>query len=262
MSHSTDSDISKAALLLKAGELVAFPTETVYGLGADATNDSAVAAIFKAKGRPSNNPLIVHVASFAKLRDCADLSRHKGSARILQLLNALEPFWPGPLSVVVPRAAHISSIVSAGGSTVALRIPAHPIALRLLNACDIPIAAPSANPSMYISPTTAKHVRDSLGDSVALILDGGECAVGLESTVISLVDDPPLILRPGAITKQQLEAALKCPVAVKLQHRAPGDMILSPGMLAKHYAPHTKVILLSSVNATTPLPPKNWGYPI
>lgn len=255
--HSSNSDIAKAAALLRAGKLVAFPTETVYGLGADATNERAVAAIFEAKGRPTNNPLIVHVASFEKLLECADLTHGKNAERIHAHLQKLAPLWPGPLSVIVPKAAHISTSVSAGGPTVALRIPRHPLALKLLEACNLPIAAPSANPSMYISPTTAKHVQDSLGDKVSLVLDGGECEVGIESTVLSLLEDTPTILRPGAITQEQLAHALGCPVALRShqareQERSP---LLSPGMLAKHYAPRTKVLLLTAVKDPSNLPP-------
>ncbi len=255
--YSSDSDIAQAATLLRAGKLVAFPTETVYGLGADATSEGAVAAIFDAKGRPTNNPLIVHVASFEKLLECADLTHSKDADRIRTQLHKLAPLWPGPLSVIVPKASHISSLVSAGGPTVGLRIPRHPLALKLLKACDLPIAAPSANPSMYISPTTAQHVRDSLGDKVSLVLDGGECEIGIESTVLSLMEAIPTILRPGAITQEQLAHALGCPVALR-SHQVPEQTrspLLSPGMLAKHYAPRTKVLLLTAVEDRTALPP-------
>jgi len=248
----TNQEIEHAAELLRAGALVAFPTETVYGLGADATNDAAVRAIFAAKGRPSNNPLIVHVASFEDLIRCTAIEASSDPTRLRQRLEALKPLWPGPLSVVVPKAPSICHAVSAGGSTVALRIPRHPIALRLITTCGRPIAAPSANPSSYISPTTALHVRENLGDKVAYILDGGACDIGIESTVLSLVSDEPTVLRPGAITVKELEERLGC--AVRTAHSAATDTatpLLSPGLLAKHYAPRTPVRLLSNVDAAT-----------
>jgi L-threonylcarbamoyladenylate synthase len=243
------TQIEHAAKLLRAGKLVAFPTETVYGLGADATNEEAVQAIFAVKGRPSNNPLIVHVATFEDLLRCADISQAPNPELLRSRLEALRPLWPGPLSVVVPKAAQICRAVSAGGSTVALRIPRHPAALRLITACGCPVAAPSANPSTYISPTTAQHVRDSLGDAVADIIDGGPCEVGIESTVLSLLSDEPTILRPGAITAVELSQLLHCPVGVAdttgSDDKTP---LLSPGLLAKHYAPRTPVHLLSTLD--------------
>lgn len=252
---ASDGDIERAAALLRDGKLVAFPTETVYGLGADATNDEAVTSIYTAKGRPSTNPLIVHVASFESLLTCVDLSDPKTSKRIAADLHALSPLWPGPLSVVVPRASHISPVVSAGGTSVALRIPRHPIALNLLEVCGRPVAAPSANPSNYISPTTAEHVRKGLGDRVAYVLDGGPCEVGIESTVVSLIDETPVILRPGAITKDDLEGALGRPVRVNTTgENSASTARLSPGMLAKHYSPHTPVVLMSSISPSTQLP--------
>jgi len=255
MTSKTSPEIARAAELIRAGGLVAFPTETVYGLGADATNDQAVAAIFKAKGRPSNNPLIIHVPSFEKLCACIDLSQHQSALTIKNHLEALRPLWPGPLSVVVPKALHISLLASAGGSTIGIRIPDHPVALSFLAQCDRPIAAPSANPSNYISPTTAQHVRDSLGDKVSCVIDGGACAVGIESTVLSLLQDPPVILRPGAITKERLEQVLGCPVVLQsdAQHSSLSPA-LSPGMLAKHYAPRTKVALLQDISDPASLP--------
>jgi L-threonylcarbamoyladenylate synthase len=248
-------DIEAAAALLRAGELVAFPTETVYGLGANATDEQAVRAIFAAKGRPANNPLIVHVASFEALLECTDLEGRADAQRIREALERLRPEWPGPLSVVVPRAAHIAPAVSAGGPSVALRIPRHPLALALLEACALPLAAPSANPSNYISPTTAQHVRESLGDAVAYVLDGGPCAVGIESTVLSLLEDEPVILRPGAVTAEQLGARLGRPVRVAPAPNAPaGTPMLSPGQLARHYAPRTRVVLLDRLAEAAPLP--------
>ncbi len=239
--------VAHAASLIREGKLVAFPTETVYGLGADATNSAAVKAIFEAKGRPATNPLIVHVPSFTELLRCVDFARSTHPAQLHARLDALQSLWPGPLSVVVPKAPFISDTVSAGGSSVALRIPNHPLALALLEQCACPVAAPSANPSNYISPTTAQHVRESLGDKVAYVLDGGPCSVGIESTVVSLLEETPSILRPGAITREQLEMVLGCRVVEASAHRNTDSApLLSPGLLAKHYAPRTPVCLLSN----------------
>ena len=241
-------EIEHAAQLLRSGALVAFPTETVYGLGADATNEAAVRSIFTAKGRPSNNPLIVHVASFEDLLRCTDLAASNDPQRLRAQLEALKSLWPGPLSVVVPKVPSICQAVSAGGSTVALRIPRHPTALRFITACDRPVAAPSANPSSYISPTTAAHVRKNLGDKVAYILDGGPCEIGLESTVLSLVANEPVILRPGAITAEQLSALLQCNVQLTATASDQSAPLLSPGLLAKHYSPRTPVQLLDTLD--------------
>lgn len=253
----SEKAITEAAARLRAGELVAFPTETVYGLGADATNESAARKIFEIKGRPATNPLIVHVDSIERLLRYVDLSRSKNPKLLEQRLVALRPAWPGPLSVIVPKSSAITSAVSAGGDTVALRIPNHPVALQLLRACGLPIAAPSANPSMYVSPTTAQHVLDGLGSSVAYILDGGPCQVGIESTVLSLIDETPRILRPGAVTASDLQKLLGCSV----EEWAPltGDereTLLSPGLLEKHYSPRTPVVLRTNITPLTKLPPK------
>ena len=172
------ADITKAAGILAEGKLVAFPTETVYGLGADARKESADAKIYQAKGRPSNNPLIVHVATVDEIYRYADVESSWNQAVVKEWITKLTPLWPGPLSVILPRGREIADTVCAGGPSVALRIPRHPVALALLRAFKGPIAAPSANPSMYVSPTTAHHVRDSLGDKVDCILDGGACEVG------------------------------------------------------------------------------------
>jgi L-threonylcarbamoyladenylate synthase len=244
----SEQEIKRASDLLCAGKLVAFPTETVYGLGADATNEDAVCAIFQAKGRPSNNPLIVHLDSFDKILRYTDFTRAKDPELLRKRLEAIKVFWPGPLSVVVPKSDEICSAVSAGGTSVALRIPNHPTALSLIAACQLPIAAPSANPSNYISPTTAEHVRSGLGDTVAHILDGGPCTVGIESTVLSLLTDTPTILRPGAITKDQLAGALMCRVdLIQAKAENSGETLLSPGLLAKHYSPRTRVALLDLI---------------
>lgn len=244
--HPSQNTIQKAASLLREGKLVAFPTETVYGLGADATNDRAVRSIFEAKGRPSNNPLIIHVHSIKQLFDCVDTSRC--TKKTISHLELLRPLWPGPLSVVVPKSPEISSLVSGGGSSVAIRIPNHPIALALLEHCQRPIAAPSANPSMYVSPTTAQHVQLGLGDSVSLVLDGGACVIGIESTVLSLLENTPIILRPGSITREQLEETLNCSVVTKQHVESSSGPNLSPGLLSKHYAPRTPVRFLNSID--------------
>lgn len=224
-----DATLADAAACLSAGDLVAFPTETVYGLGADARDDDAVARIFAAKDRPSFNPLIVHVADRAAAET---LGTFNETARALA-----DRFWPGPLSIVVPRRAEagLSLLVSAGLDTVALRTPAHPLAQDLLEHFGGPIAAPSANRAGEISPTRAEHVTDSLGAAVNLVIDGGACMVGLESTVIDLCGARPAILRHGAITQEQLERAIGDvdDASVAEDETAPR----SPGQIARHYAP-------------------------
>jgi L-threonylcarbamoyladenylate synthase len=217
--------IVEAAELLRSGGLVAFPTETVYGLGADATNDIAVASIFAVKRRPRFNPLIVHVSGIeaAERLVCLD-SRARHLAR---------RFWPGPLTMVLPRRedSGLSLLVSAGLDTVAVRTPDHPVARALLNACGRPVAAPSANVSGRISPTTAAHVATELGEQVALILDGGPCRVGVESTVLDLSGTPPILLRPGGISVEELRDILG-PIATPEE-----GAVRAPGMLRRHYAP-------------------------
>jgi L-threonylcarbamoyladenylate synthase len=249
--------IRNAATLLVQGKLVAFPTETVYGLGADARNSEAVAKIYTAKGRPANNPLIVHIHSIEQIERYADTSLSWNPTLVKEWISKLAPLWPGPLSVVLPRGRAIAENVSAGGSSVALRIPNHPIALDLLKAFDGPIAAPSANPSNYVSPTTAQHVRDGLGERVDFVIDGGPCAVGLESTVLSLLQKTPKILRPGAITVEMLEALLGHSVEGPSPHKSSEVSALpSPGLLAKHYSPRTKVVLRSTLSDVSQLPPR------
>ena len=229
----SERSCAKAAGILRSGGLVAFPTETVYGLGADATSDSAVAGIFEAKQRPSFNPLIVHVASAETAKKIGyfdDTSR-----------SLAEKFWPGPMSLVVPRSADcpISLLVSAGLKTVAIRVPAHPIAQILLSKTGLPVAAPSANASGRVSPTTAVHVETSLEKRVDMILDDGPCAVGLESTVIDCTADKPTILRPGGLTKEEIEAVTGPLAVLATPHDAPA----SPGMLESHYAPDAELRL-------------------
>lgn len=224
-------EIKKAALLLQQNALVAFPTETVYGLGGNALSDDAVAAIYAAKGRPQFNPLIVHVVS---LEEAEHYAQFNGAARLLA-----SHFWPGPLTLVLPRLkdSPLSLLVSAGLDCVALRSPAHPLAQALLAEANLPIAAPSANRSGRISPTEAAHVRDELGDRIAMILDGGPCSIGIESTVVEL-GEKPVILRPGSITETQIRQYLP-----DIQTAGTSAAIHAPGMLASHYAPTLPVRL-------------------
>jgi L-threonylcarbamoyladenylate synthase len=231
---ATDEAIAKAAALLKEGKLAAFPTETVYGLGGDATNGRAVAAIFAAKGRPRFNPLIVHLPDAGKVEAHAEMTP---LARSLA-----DAFWPGPLTLVLQRkkSSTLSDLVSAGLDSVAVRVPDHPIAQALLRAADRPLAAPSANRSGRLSPTRAEHVAADFGDEVALILDGGPTAHGLESTVIDARGDAPVMLRPGAVTADTIEAVLGMPLQ---RGSAPEDKPTSPGQLASHYAPRARLRL-------------------
>ena len=221
--------ISNAVRILRAGGLVAFPTETVYGLGADATHSGAVRGIFAAKGRPATNPLIAHVFDVRAARRFA-ASWPQSADRLAHA------FWPGPLTLVVKRSLSIAPEVSAGGDTVGLRSPDHPLALELLRRFDGALAAPSANRSNRISPTTAEHVREELGNAVDLILDGGPCRVGIESTVLDLSGDVPTILRPGSITREQIEGLIG-QVQVFRGAVALSQMAMSPGQQAIHYAP-------------------------
>jgi L-threonylcarbamoyladenylate synthase len=231
---ATDAAIAAAASALRDGRLVAFPTETVYGLGGDATNGRAVAAIFAAKGRPRFNPLISHLADIAAAEPHAVLD-----ARARKLAEA---FWPGPLTLVLARRAGsaICDLATAGLETVALRVPAHPLARALLAAVGRPIAAPSANRSGHVSPTTAAHVLADLGEAPALILDGGPCAHGLESTVLDVTGRDVAMLRPGALPAEAIEALLGARLLRALDG---GDRPLSPGQLASHYAPRARLRL-------------------
>ncbi len=226
---ASDTAIATAAVLIAKGHPVAVPTETVYGLAADARNAEAVARIYAAKGRPAFNPLIVHVADLAAAERLAHFDK-------IALLLA-ERFWPGPLTLVVPRRADapIASLATAGLDTIAIRIPAHPVMRALLAACDCPLAAPSANASGRISPTNAAHVVASLGGRVALVIDGGPCESGLESTIVRAIDYGVDILRPGPVTREMLAQATGLDVV--LAYEAPLDAISAPGQLASHYAP-------------------------
>jgi L-threonylcarbamoyladenylate synthase len=226
--------IDAAVTILRAGGLVVFPTETVYGLGADATNASAVRKIFAAKGRPADHPVIVHLASDRDLPGWA--------SEIPPAVGQLaERFWPGPLTLVVKRAKSVIDEVTGGQDTIGLRVPSHPIAQALLNAFGGGIAAPSANRFGHISPTTVRHVREELGDRVDLILDGGACEVGIESTIVDVSGGTPVLLRPGHVSEEEIEAVLQVPLA----RPGAGSPRVS-GTLAAHYAPLLPLIIASS----------------
>ncbi len=226
--------IADAATALRAGGLVAFPTETVYGLGADATNARAVAAVFAAKGRPSFNPLIVAVTQMEAVVALAHIT--PAAARLAAA------FWPGPLTLVLPKRANcaVTELATAGLDTIAMRVPSHPVAQALLRAANLPITAPSANRSGHVSPTTAAHVEADLGDRVAMILDGGPAPLGLESTVVDATGAEPVVLRLGAVAREELTRVLGRPIDL-----ASGDPVkpASPGMLARHYAPRARLRL-------------------
>jgi len=220
--------------LIRAGELVAFPTETVYGLGANALDPAAIEKIYAAKGRPASSPLIVHVASVEMARELVREwpERAEKLARI---------FWPGPLTLVLPKKPHVPDSLTAGLDTVGVRMPAHPIALELIREAGVPLAAPSANRFTELSPTTAQHVRDALGDRVAMVLDGGLTTVGIESTVLSLAGAAPVLLRPGMVTQQEIEAVIG---PIKLLGPVGEGPHSSPGLHARHYSPKTPLILI------------------
>lgn len=238
----TANETATAANILREGKLVAFPTETVYGLGADARNNKAVANIFAAKARPHFNPLIIHVADIAAVEEIAELSN---DARALA-----SAFWPGPLTLVLPRRANsgLSDLVTAGLETVAIRVPAHPLAQKLLAEFNGPVAAPSANPSGKISPTTADHVIEGLSGKIAAVLDGGPCGVGVESTIIGF-ENGPVLLRSGGLPVEVIEAALNTKVAQNSD-----NTITAPGQLKSHYAPSAKLRL----NAEAPESDEAW----
>lgn len=232
----TPRQLSFLARQLRAGELVAVPTETVYGLAADAFNARACRRIFAVKGRPMNDPLIVHIAS---LRDLARVAVPNEAARRLAAA-----FWPGPLTLVLPKAASVPHIVSAGLPSVAVRLPAHPLFRRLLRLAGTPLAAPSANPFGYVSPTTAEHVRRGLGRKIRHILDGGPARIGLESTIVDLRNpNQPRLLRPGGISHRELVRVLGRPISRPRRTAIAGTPQAAPGQLARHYSPHTPVAL-------------------
>lgn len=232
----SEATIAAAAATIRRGELVAFPTETVYGLGANALDEKAVWRIYTAKGRVSTNPLIVHVASAQAAGEV--VAEWPGVAQSL-----VELFWPGPLTVVLPKRDCVPAVVTGGGETVAVRSPSHPVAQALLNASGLPIAAPSANPSNRISATTAAHVVRAMGDRVDLILDAGPTSGGLESTVLDLTTARPRLLRPGLITVAEIESVLGREISTAQQASPSSAPLLSPGMLTRHYAPSASLVL-------------------
>lgn len=231
-----DAGMDRAAALLRAGEIVAVPTETVYGLAANALDAVAVRKIFEAKGRPFIDPLIVHVSDLAMAAELAEFTP------ALEKLAAR--FWPGPLTVILKKRARVPDLVTAGEPTVAIRVPAHPVMRELIRRSGLALAAPSANPFGYVSPTTAAHVRDSLGARAPHILDGGPCAHGVESTIVNLADPAGVrILRPGPVTAEQLESALGVPALPAPSHMEGKAAQLAPGMLERHYSPDTPLVL-------------------
>lgn len=227
--------IARAAAVLRGGGLVVFPTETVYGLGANALDREAVARIFAAKGRPATNPLIVHVAG-------ADQAKEVAADWPTTAVQLAERFWPGPLTLVLPKRATVPEVVTAGGPTVAVRVPAHPVALALIQEAGVPVAAPSANRSTQLSPTCAEHVLQGLGGRIDLVLDGGPTAGGLESTVLDLTASSPRLLRPGLVAPAEIEAVLG-PIERPVVAKASGRPLPSPGMLPRHYAPRAPLEL-------------------
>ncbi|MEY4070309.1 MAG: hypothetical protein RL721_923 [Candidatus Eisenbacteria bacterium] len=228
----SDTELDTAVRALRAGRLVAFPTETVYGLGADASNPDAVSRVFAVKGRPTSHPLIVHLASAAAMPAWADPVPEAAQ-------RLAERFWPGPLTIVLRRGSRTPLAVTGGHDTVALRVPAHPVALALLERFGGGLAAPSANRFGSVSPTTAQHVRDDLGTDVDVVLDGGACAVGVESTIVDLSGDAPVLLRPGGVTREDLESVLGCALS-----QGGARTVAAPGQHPSHYAPHAQVRLV------------------
>lgn len=234
-------NIEKAKAALNNGDLVAIPTETVYGLAANATSIDAVKSIFKTKGRPSNNPLILHFSNFDAISPyVASISDD------VKLLA--KSFWPGPLTLLLPKTDLVPEIITAGLPRVAVRVPSHPLTIKLLNELNYPLAAPSANPSGYISPTKASHVEKQLGDKIEFILDGGNCKKGLESTILGWNDNnKPTLYRQGVITAKDIEEVLKKEVVI---HTPNSGRLEAPGMLSSHYAPKTKTIISDSIEST------------
>ena len=237
LEHVTDP-IDEAVAILRRGGLVGIPTETVYGLAADASNDAAVRRIFEAKGRPADHPLIVHIRSTVEMGSWA--ASIPESAQVLA-----DACWPGPLTLLVPKADHVLSVVTGGRDTVGLRVPAHPMALELLRRFDGALAAPSANRFGQVSPTTAEHVRADLGDAVDLVLDGGPCPIGVESTIVDCTVSPPQVLRPGGIATEVIARLLDGVIT------APTGPARASGMLASHYAPRCRVEIVDTLEQAT-----------
>ncbi|NJN70277.1 MAG: threonylcarbamoyl-AMP synthase [Nitrospira sp.] len=244
LSASDSASIRLAGRTIKTGGLVAFPTETVYGLGCDATNAVAAARVFEAKQRPQFDPLIVHIADRMQL-DAVVASQTPMAQKLM------DAFWPGPMTLVLPKQSIIPDLVTAGLSTVAVRMPNHPIAQAFIREAGTPIAAPSANPFGYVSPTNARHVSESLGNRVDIILDGGPCQVGVESTIVSLLGPQPELLRPGSITLEQLMAVIGPVHCLSSNHTHP----IAPGQLTRHYATLTPLTILASAETRPVLRP-------
>ena len=241
--RGTPRNLAFLARRLRAGELVAVPTETVYGLAAHALDARACAKIFRAKGRPTHDPLIVHIHALAQLDALAETN---DAARRLA-----KKFWPGPLTLVLPKKSAVPAIVTAGLPSVAIRMPQHPLMRRLLRRCELPLAAPSANPFGYVSPTTAGHVRAGLGQRIRFILDGGPTSIGLESTIVDIRDPQrPRLLRPGAISREQIEAALGKKLSSAGKRPRPKAPLPAPGLLARHYSPRTPLVLHKKISAS------------
>ncbi len=233
----SDAQIAHAAELIRAGRLVAFPTETVYGLGANALDPAAVERIYEAKGRPHSSPIIIHISDLGMVQQVVAVWPDAAQ-------KLAKKFWPGPLTLVLPKTSAVPQLVTAGLPTAGVRMPAHPIALELVRAAGVPIAAPSANRFTEVSPTTAEHVHRSLGVRVDYILDGGPCQVGIESTVLTLAEGTPTLLRPGGISRQQIEEVIG-PVARSPEQPA-GEAHVSPGMHPRHYSPRTPLYLVEN----------------
>ena len=223
-------NILAASKIIKEGGLVAFPTETVYGLGADGLNPIAVAKVFEVKKRPSFNPLILHISKRGQLEEFSKIESEK-------ILRLVDKFWPGPLTLVLPKTDKVPEIVTAGNPTVAIRMPDHPVALQLIEACNTPIAAPSANRFGHLSPTEAAHVENYLGSKVDMILDGGKCAVGVESTILQFHENEFYLLRPGGLSKEDIESVAGKIKSGKINQNKPN----APGQLPFHYSPNTKL---------------------
>ncbi|MFT3869246.1 MAG: L-threonylcarbamoyladenylate synthase [Nibricoccus sp.] len=247
--RGTPRNLAFLARALNDGEVVAVPTETVYGLAGDALNENAVEKIFRAKGRPANDPLIVHLHSLKQLNQLAETN-----PAVEKIARA---FWPGPLTIVLPKKPAVPDLVTSGRPSVAIRMPRHPLFRKLLHACGRPLAAPSANPFGYISPTSAAHVAESLGKKIHYILEGGDCAIGLESTILDLRDPKhPAILRPGAIERRAIERVLRAkvkPAAGETVKRT--KAAIAPGLLARHYSPRTPIKLYDQLSEGRDGPP-------
>ena len=243
MTNVIQTSVEQAAARIRTGELVAFPTETVYGLGADASSDTAVAKIFAAKGRPADHPLIVHIASSKQVSDYASSVQPFAE----RLITA---FWPGPLTVLLPRTPGVATAAAGGQDSIGLRCPAHPLALAFLKACDTGVAGPSANKFGRVSPTTAQHVAQEFDDAL-MVLDGGPCTVGIESSIVDCTRSAPVLLRPGVLTREQLSAA--CGQPVLNADDTPDNAPRAPGTLESHYAPNATVRLMDAKPIQTAL---------